>query len=185
MRVRDGVDLVPSRSAAPPPHRLCAGPDAAQAADAVKVGGCLLRNCQVELARCIGDVECLEDLVCLNLCNDAEDEVACQVRGAGAVAGPSSTPACAALTCVNLLLLLALQLFGCSSEAGCAGAPAAMHVLRSHQVVQVAVTGRMVPCSDQVRGQVLRLSDRYLQRLRRQREEVRATGETASRRGAK
>ena len=59
-----------------------------------QVGTCLLQNCQLALAKCVGDVECLEDLVCLNLCNDADDEVACQVgrggeEGGGIVRGMS------------------------------------------------------------------------------------------------
>jgi hypothetical protein len=52
----------------------------AAAADAAKVGGCLLRKCQLQLAQCLGDVKCFENIVCLNLCNSAEDETACQIR---------------------------------------------------------------------------------------------------------
>jgi hypothetical protein len=52
----------------------------AAAADAAKVGGCLLRKCQLQLAQCLGDAKCLENIVCLNLCNSAEDETGCQIR---------------------------------------------------------------------------------------------------------
>ncbi|KAK9810810.1 hypothetical protein WJX73_009081 [Symbiochloris irregularis] len=57
---------------------LIAGPT--QAADFAKVGTCLLTSCQVALARCLGDGECLENLACLNLCNNKKDETACQIR---------------------------------------------------------------------------------------------------------
>jgi hypothetical protein len=33
---------------------------------------------QVALAQCVGDAECLENLICLQLCNGKEDETACQ-----------------------------------------------------------------------------------------------------------
>ena len=38
-----------------------------------------LVDVQLQLARCLGDGECLESLVCLNLCNNRKDEQACQV----------------------------------------------------------------------------------------------------------
>ncbi|KAK9827472.1 hypothetical protein WJX74_004500 [Apatococcus lobatus] len=57
---------------------LLAGP--AIAADPGKVGLCLFGNCQRQLASCLTDGECLEDLVCLNLCNNKKDETACQIR---------------------------------------------------------------------------------------------------------
>ncbi|KAK9815828.1 hypothetical protein WJX72_010371 [[Myrmecia] bisecta] len=50
------------------------------AADVGKVGTCLLANCQGALARCVGDAQCLENLVCLQLCNGRPDESACQIR---------------------------------------------------------------------------------------------------------
>eukprot|EP00884_Botryococcus_braunii_P012424 jgi/Botrbrau1/21182/Bobra.0061s0073.1 len=55
-------------------------PSAALATDVAKVGTCLLANCQVELAKCVGDFECLENLVCLNTCTNRPDETACQIR---------------------------------------------------------------------------------------------------------
>lgn len=38
---------------------------------------------QGALARCVADGECLENLVCLQLCNGKPDESACQVRHPG------------------------------------------------------------------------------------------------------
>ncbi|GBF88212.1 hypothetical protein Rsub_00924 [Raphidocelis subcapitata] len=54
--------------------------DPAVAADAGKVGTCLLSKCQTALARCLADGQCVQNLVCLNLCNGAADETACQIR---------------------------------------------------------------------------------------------------------
>eukprot|EP01024_Parvocaulis_polyphysoides_P059672 TRINITY_DN6464_c0_g3_i1.p1 TRINITY_DN6464_c0_g3~~TRINITY_DN6464_c0_g3_i1.p1 ORF type:complete len:435 (-),score=54.31 TRINITY_DN6464_c0_g3_i1:337-1572(-) len=51
-----------------------------EAADPAVVGGCLLQNCQIALAKCLGDVGCLENLVCLQSCNGRPDETACQIR---------------------------------------------------------------------------------------------------------
>jgi hypothetical protein len=57
-------------------------PGAALAADSVKIGTCLLQKCQVELAKCLGDPKCFQNIVCLNTCNglSPEDEAACQIR---------------------------------------------------------------------------------------------------------
>ena len=50
----------------------------------VKVGTCLLGNCQKALAGCLTDVGCVKDLACLQSCNGRPDEIDCQVRaGAG------------------------------------------------------------------------------------------------------
>lgn len=43
------------------------------------VGSCVLQKCQTALAQCLGDVKCVENLVCLQVCNGADDETACQV----------------------------------------------------------------------------------------------------------
>ena len=43
------------------------------------MGKCLLGNCQVVLAKCLADGECVENLICLQLCNGRPDETACQV----------------------------------------------------------------------------------------------------------
>lgn len=55
-----------------PPHAL--------ATDAAKVGTCVLSKCQNALATCLGDVNCLENLVCLQACSNAPDETECQIR---------------------------------------------------------------------------------------------------------
>lgn len=57
-------------------------PNTALAADSVKIGTCLLQKCQVELAKCLGDPKCFQNIVCLNTCNglSPEDEAACQIR---------------------------------------------------------------------------------------------------------
>jgi hypothetical protein len=60
---------------------MTVAPDAVLAAtDTVKVGTCLLQKCQVQLAKCLGDAKCFQNIVCLNTCNDAPDEAGCQIR---------------------------------------------------------------------------------------------------------
>jgi VDE lipocalin domain len=44
------------------------------------VGGCLLQKCQTQLAGCLADVNCLQNLVCLNKCNGRPDERNCQIK---------------------------------------------------------------------------------------------------------
>ncbi|QDZ17668.1 violaxanthin deepoxidase [Chloropicon primus] len=52
------------------------------AADFAKTGGCVLSKCQLELASCLGDEKCLENLVCLNSCTKCppEEEAGCQIK---------------------------------------------------------------------------------------------------------
>jgi violaxanthin de-epoxidase len=50
------------------------------AADAAKVGTCLLESCQLQLAACVADGNCLQDLICLNTCNGRPDESDCQIK---------------------------------------------------------------------------------------------------------
>jgi violaxanthin de-epoxidase len=45
-----------------------------------ETGACLLQNCGRELAACVTDEKCLEDLVCLQGCFGKEDEGDCQIR---------------------------------------------------------------------------------------------------------
>lgn len=61
---------------------MAVAPDAAIAADTVKIGSCLLAKCQLQLAKCLGDPKCFQNIVCLNTCNglSPEDEAACQIR---------------------------------------------------------------------------------------------------------
>lgn len=55
-------------------------PPAFAGTDAARVGTCVLRNCQIALAQCLGDAACVQNLVCLQACNGADDETACQIR---------------------------------------------------------------------------------------------------------
>jgi len=50
------------------------------AADTVKVGKCLLQNCQKELAQCVLNPKCLANVICLNTCNGRADEAECQIK---------------------------------------------------------------------------------------------------------
>lgn len=59
---------------------LAAPVSGAWAADAAKVGTCLLESCQLQLAECLADGNCLQDLICLNTCNGRPDEQDCQIK---------------------------------------------------------------------------------------------------------
>ena len=59
---------------------LLVAPGASQATDQAAVGGCLLQKCQTQLAGCLTDLSCFEDLICLNKCNGREDERNCQIK---------------------------------------------------------------------------------------------------------
>eukprot|EP00617_Octactis_speculum_P023072 CAMPEP_0185769234 /NCGR_PEP_ID=MMETSP1174-20130828/53459_1 /TAXON_ID=35687 /ORGANISM="Dictyocha speculum, Strain CCMP1381" /LENGTH=430 /DNA_ID=CAMNT_0028454223 /DNA_START=14 /DNA_END=1306 /DNA_ORIENTATION=- len=50
------------------------------AADGAAIGKCLLKSCQVELARCVTDPLCAKNLICIQGCNGLPDEQACQIR---------------------------------------------------------------------------------------------------------
>lgn len=50
------------------------------ASDNAKVGTCVLQNCQGALAQCLGDVTCVENLVCLQTCSGRPDETECQIK---------------------------------------------------------------------------------------------------------
>jgi len=52
----------------------------ASAADGAAIGTCLLKSCQLELAKCVTNPSCLANLVCIQTCNNKEDEAACQIR---------------------------------------------------------------------------------------------------------
>lgn len=52
---------------------------AAAATDAAKVGTCLLGSCQRELAGCLADSKCAQNLICLQTCSGRPDETDCQV----------------------------------------------------------------------------------------------------------
>ena len=55
-------------------------PERALATTARDTGACLLQNCAKELASCVSDEKCLEDLVCLQGCFGTPDEADCQIR---------------------------------------------------------------------------------------------------------
>ncbi|CAM9287253.1 unnamed protein product [Chrysoparadoxa australica] len=51
----------------------------AGAQDTKQVGLCLLKNCQLELTKCILNPKCLSNLICLQTCTNAPDETTCQI----------------------------------------------------------------------------------------------------------
>mmetsp|Transcript_42177 Transcript_42177/g.83013 ORF Transcript_42177/g.83013 Transcript_42177/m.83013 type:complete len:441 (+) Transcript_42177:104-1426(+) len=59
---------------------LLATPNAAYGADGAAIGKCLLKSCQVELARCVTNPACLANLACIQTCNGRPDESACQIK---------------------------------------------------------------------------------------------------------
>uniref|UniRef100_A0A1D1YYP9 Violaxanthin de-epoxidase, chloroplastic n=2 Tax=Anthurium amnicola TaxID=1678845 RepID=A0A1D1YYP9_9ARAE len=50
------------------------------AADTLKTCACLLKECRVELAKCIGNPSCGANIACLQTCNDRPDETECQIK---------------------------------------------------------------------------------------------------------
>jgi violaxanthin de-epoxidase len=50
------------------------------AADGKAIGLCLLNKCRLPLAKCITNVNCLANVICINTCNSAADETACQIK---------------------------------------------------------------------------------------------------------
>nr|ART29441.1 chloroplast violaxanthin de-epoxidase [Lobosphaera incisa] len=82
-QIADGVQSVRSKATSLAAGLLLSAVIAAApvyAADVAKVGTCLLSNCQVALAQCLADGECLENLVCLQFCNGRPDESGCQIK---------------------------------------------------------------------------------------------------------
>jgi violaxanthin de-epoxidase len=59
---------------------LVAPLESGAATDTKAVGQCLLSGCQTQLAACIADEKCAENLVCLAQCSGKPNEGACQVR---------------------------------------------------------------------------------------------------------
>ncbi|KAK8928364.1 hypothetical protein KSP39_PZI017925 [Platanthera zijinensis] len=51
----------------------------ANAVDSLKTCACLLKECRVELARCISNPPCAANIACLQTCNDRPDETECQI----------------------------------------------------------------------------------------------------------
>ncbi|XP_052189384.1 violaxanthin de-epoxidase, chloroplastic isoform X2 [Diospyros lotus] len=53
---------------------------AADAVDALKTCTCLLKECRVELAKCIANPSCAANVACLQTCNNRPDETECQIK---------------------------------------------------------------------------------------------------------
>ncbi|KAI8535851.1 hypothetical protein RHMOL_Rhmol10G0206700 [Rhododendron molle] len=53
---------------------------AADAVDALKTCSCLLKECRLELAKCIANPSCAANVACLQTCNNRPDETECQIR---------------------------------------------------------------------------------------------------------
>ncbi|KAG9139481.1 hypothetical protein Leryth_026362 [Lithospermum erythrorhizon] len=52
----------------------------AGAVDALKTCTCLLKECRVELAKCIANPSCAANIACLQTCNNRPDETECQIK---------------------------------------------------------------------------------------------------------
>jgi len=56
-----------------------AAPGPSIAADGAAIGKCLLKSCQLELAKCVTNPKCAANLICIQTCNNRDDEAACQI----------------------------------------------------------------------------------------------------------
>lgn len=52
----------------------------ADAVDALKTCTCLLKECRLELAKCIANPSCAANVACLQTCNNRPDETECQIK---------------------------------------------------------------------------------------------------------
>ncbi|CAM8945939.1 unnamed protein product [Rhodiola kirilowii] len=52
----------------------------AEAVDALKTCSCLLKECRIELAKCIANPSCAANVACLQTCNNRPDETECQIK---------------------------------------------------------------------------------------------------------
>lgn len=52
----------------------------AEAVDALKTCSCLLKECRLELAKCISNPSCAANVACLQTCNNRPDETECQIK---------------------------------------------------------------------------------------------------------
>ncbi|XP_047324872.1 violaxanthin de-epoxidase, chloroplastic isoform X2 [Impatiens glandulifera] len=52
----------------------------AEAVDALKTCSCLLKECRLELAKCISNPSCAANIACLQTCNNRPDETECQIK---------------------------------------------------------------------------------------------------------
>ena len=54
---------------------LMMSPAPALSADGAAIGKCLLKSCQLELAKCVTNPKCAANLLCIQTCNGRADEV--------------------------------------------------------------------------------------------------------------
>jgi violaxanthin de-epoxidase len=52
----------------------------AMATDGAAIAGCLFQKCQLPLAKCIVNPNCLANVICINTCNGKADETGCQIQ---------------------------------------------------------------------------------------------------------
>lgn len=52
----------------------------ADAVDALKTCACLLKDCRIELAKCLSNPSCAANIACLQTCNNRPDETECQIK---------------------------------------------------------------------------------------------------------
>lgn len=52
----------------------------ANAVDALKTCTCLLKECRIELGRCLSNPSCAANIACLQTCNNRPDETECQIK---------------------------------------------------------------------------------------------------------
>ncbi|KAG5611219.1 hypothetical protein H5410_022500, partial [Solanum commersonii] len=76
----------------------------ADAVDALKTCTCLLKECRIELAKCIANPACAANVACLQTCNNRPDETECQVSSIS-VQSPGKN-----VYLVNLMLVTFLYL---------------------------------------------------------------------------
>merc|ERR1719421_1793631 len=55
-------------------------PAAIAATDGAAIGKCLLKKCQLPLARCVTDPVCAANLLCIQTCTGRADEGDCQIN---------------------------------------------------------------------------------------------------------
>ena len=55
-------------------------PQPAMATDSDAIVGCLFQKCQLPLAKCIVNPNCLANVICINTCNGRKDETGCQIE---------------------------------------------------------------------------------------------------------
>jgi violaxanthin de-epoxidase len=55
-------------------------PNAMAATDPGAIVGCLLSKCPAPFAKCITNPGCLANVICINTCNNKEDETGCQIQ---------------------------------------------------------------------------------------------------------